>query len=176
MALNDLVVRLLRWFQGQEKSKETAKNRLRLILIQDRVGVDPGVVDSLREDLLALLTKYFDVNVEEMEVEIQRDEERTALVVNVPILTLKGRHPSDFRREREGATASQEKSEPSPADGSPNKGQKSRSEGSEEKASESSDQESPSATTSEIPKAAASSSAPRPSTDSGASSASSSSS
>ena len=89
MALSDLFAGVLRWFRGQEQTRESAKNRLQLILVQDRAGVDPGILEALRVDLIDLMSKYFDLSEEGPNVELQRDDASVALVANIPIRSLK---------------------------------------------------------------------------------------
>jgi cell division topological specificity factor len=96
MPIADLLSRILRWIQGESPSKDAAKSRLQLILIQDRVGVDTGVLDALREDMVDLLRKYFEVSEEGLDVQLQRADDSIALVASIPILSMKGRHAADF--------------------------------------------------------------------------------
>ncbi|MBM3215727.1 cell division topological specificity factor MinE [Candidatus Poribacteria bacterium] len=96
--MSDFLARIARWFQGQAPSREVARNRLQLILIQDRSGVDPGILDSLREDLVELIERYFHISEEGIEVELQRDEDRAALIANIPIVSLKARHRADIEK------------------------------------------------------------------------------
>ncbi|MAE32345.1 MAG: cell division topological specificity factor MinE [Verrucomicrobiales bacterium] len=96
MALGDVVARVVRWLNGEVASKDTAKSRLQLILIQDRASVDPTILNALRDDLILLMTKYFDVSDEEPDVDFQHDGDSLALVANIPIVSLKGRSADAF--------------------------------------------------------------------------------
>lgn len=99
MSLPDLFAKIARWIQGQPPSREIAKTRLHLILIQDRSGVDPAILESLRDELIHLIGRYFDIASEGIAVELQRDEEKAALIANVPILSLKGRSLESIKKE-----------------------------------------------------------------------------
>lgn len=99
MSLPDLFAKISRWIQGQPPSREVAKTRLQLILIQDRSGVDPAILESLRDELVELIGRYFDIAKEGIAVELQRDEEKAALIANVPILSLKGRSLEAIKKE-----------------------------------------------------------------------------
>lgn len=87
--MKELVYRLIKLLRGEQQSKDVAKNRLHLILVQDRSGVDPELLKELRGDLIATISKYFDIDQAALEVEIQREEETVALVANIPILRMK---------------------------------------------------------------------------------------
>lgn len=99
MSLPDLFAKISRWVQGQPPSRDVAKSRLQLILIQDRSGVDPAILEALRDDLIELMGKYFDVSRDGIAVELQRDEEKAALVANVPIVSMKGRSVDTIKKE-----------------------------------------------------------------------------
>lgn len=57
------------------KSKDEAKKRLTLVLSYERKGLPPNFVDRLRDDLLAVFSKYPQFEVEKIEVDIKREEE-----------------------------------------------------------------------------------------------------
>jgi cell division topological specificity factor len=106
----------MRWIQGEDASKDQAKSRLQLILIQDRSSVDPGILEALREDLMAVMASYFDVINDGLDVQFQRDGNSLALVANIPIRTLRGRNESQFsERRRSGGTSFDDEERSGPA-------------------------------------------------------------
>ncbi|ERT46532.1 cell division topological specificity factor [Fusobacterium nucleatum CTI-7] len=50
-------------FFKKENSKEDAKNRLKLVLIQDRAMLPSGVLDNMKDDILKVLSKYRSVSL-----------------------------------------------------------------------------------------------------------------
>ena len=79
-----------RWLRGGKDSKVTVKNRLQLILIQDRTGVSPEILDGLREDVFQVISKYFEVNESDVEMSLETmDDDAVALVANIPVLRIK---------------------------------------------------------------------------------------
>ena len=70
---------------GRKESKKTAKNRLEMVLVQDRSGLNAKEMDSFREELLAVITKFFVLGAKDVEIEWQRTENSTALIVNTPV-------------------------------------------------------------------------------------------
>ena len=78
-----------RWFRRGKGSKNMGKSRLQLILIHDRTGVSPEILDALREDMFCVISKYFVVNEADVEMNIERDEGSVALVANIPVLSMK---------------------------------------------------------------------------------------
>ncbi len=96
MALGDVVTRVVRWLNGEVASKDTAKSRLQLILIQDRASVDPQIMEALRVDLIELMRKYFNVSEEDPDVAFEHEGDSMALVANIPITSIKGRNMDAF--------------------------------------------------------------------------------
>jgi len=63
-------------------SKKAAKNRLEMVLVQDRSGLSNSDMDSLKSDLIKVMKKYFVLEGESIEVDWKREGTTTALVVN----------------------------------------------------------------------------------------------
>ena len=84
---------LLSRFFGRETevstSKNTAKERLRLVLVHDRLDVSEGVMEQLREDLIATIGRYMDIDRESLEVSLSREDGGVALVANIPVKGMK---------------------------------------------------------------------------------------
>lgn len=84
---------LLSRFFGRETevstSKNTAKERLRLVLVHDRLDVSEGVMEQLREDLIATIGRYMDIDREALEVSLSREDGGVALVANIPVKGMK---------------------------------------------------------------------------------------
>jgi len=68
-----------------ETSKSMAKERLRLVLVHDRLDISEQVMDSLRVELLAVIGKYFGIDEQALEVSLCRESAGMALVANIPI-------------------------------------------------------------------------------------------
>ena len=82
---------LKRLFGGSndETSGQKAKDRLRIVLIHDRTDISPQLLDSLRDEIVQVLTKYMDIDREKIEIDLDRDEKAVALVANIPVLRIK---------------------------------------------------------------------------------------
>ena len=73
----------------EENSKEDAKNRLKLVLIQDRAMLPSGVLENMKDDILKVLSKYVEIEKSKLNIEIcpyDEDPRKIALVANIPIL------------------------------------------------------------------------------------------
>jgi cell division topological specificity factor len=68
-----------------ETSKNMAKERLRLVLVHDRLDVSEQVMNALRVDLINVIGKYFGIDEKALEVSLSREADGMALVANIPI-------------------------------------------------------------------------------------------
>ncbi|MFQ5576643.1 MAG: cell division topological specificity factor MinE [Anaerolineae bacterium] len=71
------------------KSGNVAKERLQLVLIQDRVKLPPGVMDSIRDDIIDVISKYVDVDTDGIDITLTKTARQNRLVANIPILRTK---------------------------------------------------------------------------------------
>ena len=75
--------------------KEVAKDRLRLILIHDRGEIAPEVIEKIKEEILEVISKYIDIEVEDVEISVNKSDDEgentSALIANIPIKGIRGR-------------------------------------------------------------------------------------
>ncbi|ACA98522.1 MULTISPECIES: cell division topological specificity factor MinE [Cyanophyceae] len=81
--IQELLEKLLHW--QSPKSSDEAKRRLKLVIAHDRVGLSPEKVEEMRQEILAVVAKYVEVDPEEMEFDLSSSDRMTALVANLPI-------------------------------------------------------------------------------------------
>ena len=74
---------------GKKFSNTTAKNRLQLVLVQDRSGWTAQDMDNFKRDLVNVISNYFVLERKQLDVEWERTDATTALIINTPIV---GRH------------------------------------------------------------------------------------
>lgn len=80
---------LQRLLGGEKNSKDMAKDRLKLVLIQDRANMSPTMIEDLRKDLIHVISKYMDFDEKTLEVQMAEQDEMTMLEVNIPIANVK---------------------------------------------------------------------------------------
>jgi cell division topological specificity factor len=80
---------LAKLFGTTESSKDRAKERLRLVLVHDRAILSPGLLEALKEDMIAVLSKYMEIDEESLEVNLDSSDESVALVANIPVRSVK---------------------------------------------------------------------------------------
>jgi len=84
---------LFKIFSTKTSSKDVAKERLKLILIHDRAKLSPELLESIKEDILAVLSKYVEIDNGEVDVKMTTTEEiqgdTPALIASIPIKRMK---------------------------------------------------------------------------------------
>ena len=86
-----MIQRLIQILTRADKSKDIAKSRLKLILVQDRLSISEEVMQSLQSEITKLLSKYFTLKTDEVEMDLEREGNALALFANIPILGMKER-------------------------------------------------------------------------------------
>ena len=82
MTLRDILNKLIR---RQEASANTARERLQLVLAHDRTDLSPDLLNQMRREILEVVAKYVEINLEEGAVSLETEDRMTALVANLPI-------------------------------------------------------------------------------------------
>ena len=69
----------MRWFESLpvRRSGQTAKMRLKLLLVSDKAGCSPEMIQMIKDDVIHVISKYMEI--EKDRVQIQIDGERAAL-------------------------------------------------------------------------------------------------
>ncbi|MCR4401827.1 MAG: cell division topological specificity factor MinE [Firmicutes bacterium] len=70
-------------------SKSLAKERLKVTLACDRVGVSPQVFEGLRVDLARAVSKYVEIDEAGMSLRFDSTDRRLALVASMPVIGMR---------------------------------------------------------------------------------------
>ena len=82
MTLKDLIDKVL---GRQPSSASTAKQRLQLVLAHDRSDLNPELLEQMRKEILEVVARYVEIDVQEGDVSLETEDRVTALVANLPI-------------------------------------------------------------------------------------------
>lgn len=80
---------LSRLFGRENGSKNVAKERLRLVLLHDRASISPQLLETLKADLIQVISNYMDVDESALEVSLNSSGNTVALVANIPVKGMK---------------------------------------------------------------------------------------
>lgn len=94
MILANLYNKVLGFFRQTEKdaeesSKDTACNRLRVVLMQDRTNLTPELMERMRREMVDLLSKYVEMDKDALELNLEQDGDQVALMLSIPVIRAK---------------------------------------------------------------------------------------
>ena len=79
----------------RKRSKEVAKDRLKILLISDRVNCSPEMMEMIKADIAKVISKYMKIDTGNMEIQIsktgakgERNIKNPTLYANIPLLDL----------------------------------------------------------------------------------------
>lgn len=67
------------------QSKDIAKDRLKFVLIHDRSKVNPEIIGKIKEEMLQVISKYLNVDMDSCEIQLKNEKRETILEANIPI-------------------------------------------------------------------------------------------
>jgi len=76
------------------KSAHQAKERLKLVLIHDRTDINPGMLEILKDELIAVISRHVDIDSAAVRIEMTQDGRQQRLIADIPLNT------ADRRRRR----------------------------------------------------------------------------
>ncbi len=91
----------------QVKSKDAAKERLHLVLMQDRANVSADFLDLMKQEIIEVIKKYIDVDENEIDVRLTNKENgdgttgAPALYANIPIVSIKEEVKNKMARQQD---------------------------------------------------------------------------
>ena len=76
----------MRHFFRRKSSCQVAKDRLKILLISDRVNCSPEMMELIKTDIAKVISKYMKIDAENIEIQISTVGSRTGKGAN-------GKHP-----------------------------------------------------------------------------------
>lgn len=78
-------------FFKRKTSSNIAKDRLKLVLVSDRAGVSPELMEQMKNDIINVISKYIEIDQEGLEINVSQTESDShngtvpVLYANIPI-------------------------------------------------------------------------------------------
>jgi cell division topological specificity factor len=79
----------------KKSSSDVAKDRLKLVLVSDRATCSPEIMQKIRSDIIEVLSKYAEIDMDGIDINITNVDTETndgktvpALYANIPIKTM----------------------------------------------------------------------------------------
>ena len=70
---------------GRQPSGAMAKERLRLVLMSDHLSLAPEMIESMKRDLVDVISRYVEVDRERIDVHFENQDNALAMLANIPI-------------------------------------------------------------------------------------------
>jgi cell division topological specificity factor len=70
---------------GRKNSANSAKERLQFVLIHDRTDLTPAELDSLKDDLIATISRHVEIDPEAVQIGVEHDGRSQRLVADIPL-------------------------------------------------------------------------------------------
>ena len=81
-----------RWFgAAQPSSRQVAKQRLQLVLVHDRNQISPGLLEVIKDEIIAVISKHVEIDTDGVQVSFTQAERESRLVADIPLVN--GRRP-----------------------------------------------------------------------------------
>jgi cell division topological specificity factor len=82
-------------FFRKKGTSSIAKDRLKLVLVSDRAGCSPEIMEQIKNDIIAVISKYIEIDLDGLDIKITQTESELhnglvpALFANIPFKDMK---------------------------------------------------------------------------------------
>ena len=94
-------------FFNRKSSSEVAKDRLKLLMVCDRVSCSPEVMEMIKNDIIEVISRYMDIDAQGLDIQISESDKEAdggatgpVLFANIPIREV--RHNAGKNRKKRG--------------------------------------------------------------------------
>ncbi len=86
---------LLDFLRGRREpsSRDEAKRRLQFVLVHDRASISPGLLETLKDEIIAVISQHLDIDREGVQITFTQTRNESKLVADVPLLDGRRRKP-----------------------------------------------------------------------------------
>lgn len=81
--MSNLIDRLLG--RQPSSSRETAKQRLQFVLVHDRANISPGMLDILKDEIIAVISRHIEIDRDGVQVTFTQGKRESRLVADIPL-------------------------------------------------------------------------------------------
>jgi cell division topological specificity factor len=80
-----------RLLNRESKSANTAKERMKLVLIHDRTDLASGVLDQLKDEIIEVISRHVDINPSDVHIEMAQEGRQQRLIADIPLRSARRR-------------------------------------------------------------------------------------
>ena len=70
----------------ERTSREIAKDRLQLVLVQDRLSLSPETMGQLKDELIRIISKYVEIDRAGINITLTKSGRRSRLTADIPVI------------------------------------------------------------------------------------------
>lgn len=74
-----------RLFGREQKSAETAKARMRQVLVHDRTDMSVFELDELKDELIGVISRHVEIERSAVRLEMEQDGRQQRLIADIPL-------------------------------------------------------------------------------------------
>jgi cell division topological specificity factor len=72
-------------FRREPNSASQAKERLKLVLIHDRTDMAPGKLEEMKDELIAVISRYVDIDPDAVRIDMAQEGREQRLIADIPL-------------------------------------------------------------------------------------------
>jgi cell division topological specificity factor len=75
-------------FLGRKEptSRDIARERLQLVLVHDRVKLSPAMLDTMKDELISVISRYVEIEADGVQVTFTHSRRESRLVADIPVV------------------------------------------------------------------------------------------
>lgn len=89
--------------EPESDSAEVAKQRLQLVLAQDRLNISPDTLNLLKDEIITVISHHIEIDQANVQVSMSHTTQGACLVANIPVIRVRAPGASE-RTKRARAT------------------------------------------------------------------------
>ncbi|HUV73645.1 MAG TPA: cell division topological specificity factor MinE [Anaerolineae bacterium] len=69
----------------EPRSKDIARQRLQLVLVRDRQSLSPGLMQTIRDEIILAISKHLEVDEDNTKLTLSQSAGHHRLIVDIPL-------------------------------------------------------------------------------------------
>lgn len=74
-----------------QRSARQAKERMKLVLIHDRTDLSPASLERLKDELIAVISGYIEIDPSAVEINVTQEGREQRLIADIPLRSVRRR-------------------------------------------------------------------------------------
>jgi len=67
-------------------SRDVPKQRLQLVLVHDRANISPGLLETLKDEIIAVISKHVEIDRRGVQITFTQSRSESKLVADIPLM------------------------------------------------------------------------------------------